>query len=166
MCFPGDLFMGVRGLKLWSSSQRSNIYATVFSDAVGETEEHIQGCLFRETTWTVILYSEHSSATRCRNNRMTEKYSGFYKIFTLLLPTFFFFDWDLLKGNFYNAQAHTFSHQRSRSPWWKEVEPERQQPWPGRDRDLLPTGPPTRTGPSLYFTTLLWLITRLTLNSI
>uniref|UniRef100_A0A3B3DG18 Complement component 6, duplicate 2 n=1 Tax=Oryzias melastigma TaxID=30732 RepID=A0A3B3DG18_ORYME len=44
----------------------------------GETEEHIQGCLFRETTWTVILYSEHSSATRCRNNRMTEKYSGSY----------------------------------------------------------------------------------------
>uniref|UniRef100_A0A8C7YSA9 Complement component 6, duplicate 1 n=1 Tax=Oryzias sinensis TaxID=183150 RepID=A0A8C7YSA9_9TELE len=44
----------------------------------GETEEHVQGCLFKETTWTVILYTEHSSVTRCRNNQMTEKYSGSY----------------------------------------------------------------------------------------
>ncbi|KAF3848775.1 hypothetical protein F7725_015272 [Dissostichus mawsoni] len=28
----------------------------------GETEEHIKSCLGRETTWTIILYTEHSSA--------------------------------------------------------------------------------------------------------
>uniref|UniRef100_A0AAQ5Y1K9 Complement component 6 n=1 Tax=Amphiprion ocellaris TaxID=80972 RepID=A0AAQ5Y1K9_AMPOC len=40
----------------------------------GETEERIKGCLSRETTWTIILYSEHSSVTRCSDNRMTQKY--------------------------------------------------------------------------------------------
>ncbi|CAG5867193.1 unnamed protein product [Menidia menidia] len=42
----------------------------------GETEEHVKGCLSQETTFTVILYTEHSSATRCTDNRMTEKYEG------------------------------------------------------------------------------------------
>uniref|UniRef100_A0AAQ5X5V8 Complement component 6 n=1 Tax=Amphiprion ocellaris TaxID=80972 RepID=A0AAQ5X5V8_AMPOC len=44
----------------------------------GETEERIKGCLSRETTWTIILYSEHSSVTRCSDNRMTQKYQGSY----------------------------------------------------------------------------------------
>ncbi|XP_044030054.1 complement component C6 isoform X1 [Siniperca chuatsi] len=44
----------------------------------GETEEHIKGCLGRDTTWTIILYTEHSSVTRCSDNRMTEKYQGSY----------------------------------------------------------------------------------------
>lgn len=44
----------------------------------GQTEEHIKGCLFRETTWTIILYSEHSRVTRCTDNRMTQKYQGSY----------------------------------------------------------------------------------------
>nr|XP_019968299.1 PREDICTED: complement component C6 [Paralichthys olivaceus] len=44
----------------------------------GETEEHITGCLSRETSWTVILYTEHSSVRRCSDNRMTEKYKGSY----------------------------------------------------------------------------------------
>ncbi|XP_061590499.1 complement component C6 isoform X1 [Cololabis saira] len=42
----------------------------------GQTEEHVRGCLHRETTWTVILYSEHSSVTRCSDNRMTQNYRG------------------------------------------------------------------------------------------
>ncbi|MEQ2280012.1 hypothetical protein AMECASPLE_015142 [Ameca splendens] len=42
----------------------------------GETEERITGCLSRETGWTVILYTEYSSVSRCTNNRMTEKYQG------------------------------------------------------------------------------------------
>ncbi|XP_012732976.2 complement component C6 [Fundulus heteroclitus] len=44
----------------------------------GETEEHIKGCLRRDTGWTVILYTEYSSVSRCTNNRMTEKYHGSY----------------------------------------------------------------------------------------
>ncbi|KAM9322392.1 complement component C6 [Pholidichthys leucotaenia] len=44
----------------------------------GLTEEQVSGCLAKETTWTVILYSQHSSVTRCKNNRMTEKYHGSY----------------------------------------------------------------------------------------
>ncbi|XP_041815933.1 complement component C6 [Chelmon rostratus] len=44
----------------------------------GQTEEHIKGCLARETTWTIILYTEHSSVTRCSDNRMTQKYQGSY----------------------------------------------------------------------------------------
>lgn len=42
----------------------------------GTTEEHIRGCLAQETTWTVILYTQHSSVLRCSDNRMTEKYQG------------------------------------------------------------------------------------------
>uniref|UniRef100_A0A3Q2D029 Complement component 6, duplicate 1 n=1 Tax=Cyprinodon variegatus TaxID=28743 RepID=A0A3Q2D029_CYPVA len=42
----------------------------------GESDERISGCLSRETGWTVILYSESSSVSRCTNNRMTEKYQG------------------------------------------------------------------------------------------
>uniref|UniRef100_A0A672JR31 Complement component 6 n=1 Tax=Salarias fasciatus TaxID=181472 RepID=A0A672JR31_SALFA len=44
----------------------------------GETEEHVKGCLSKETTWTVILYTEHSSVQRCGDNRMTERYHGSY----------------------------------------------------------------------------------------
>lgn len=42
-----------------------------------QTEEHIKGCLARETAWTIILYSEHSRVSRCSDNRMTQKYQGF-----------------------------------------------------------------------------------------
>ncbi|XP_027134418.1 complement component C6 [Larimichthys crocea] len=42
----------------------------------GSTEEHFSDCLSRETTWTIILYSQHSSVTRCNDNRMTQKYQG------------------------------------------------------------------------------------------
>ncbi|XP_026154152.1 complement component C6 [Mastacembelus armatus] len=44
----------------------------------GVTEEHVQSCLGRETTWTIILYTEHKSVTRCSDNRMTQKYQGSY----------------------------------------------------------------------------------------
>ncbi|CAJ1070867.1 complement component C6 [Xyrichtys novacula] len=44
----------------------------------GETEEHVRGCLARELTWTVILYTESRSVTRCRDNTMTQKYQGSY----------------------------------------------------------------------------------------
>ncbi|XP_071321962.1 complement component C6 isoform X1 [Trachinotus anak] len=44
----------------------------------GETEEHVKGCLHDETFWTVILYTEYSSVTRCTDNRMTQKYRGSY----------------------------------------------------------------------------------------
>nr|AXB74598.1 complement component 6 [Planiliza haematocheilus] len=44
----------------------------------GVTEEHFKGCLSRDTTWTVILYTEHRSVTRCHDDRMTEKYEGSY----------------------------------------------------------------------------------------
>ncbi|XP_069017032.1 complement component C6 [Embiotoca jacksoni] len=44
----------------------------------GETEERVKGCLSRETTWSVILYTEHSSVTRCSDNRMTQTYQGSY----------------------------------------------------------------------------------------
>ncbi|CAN9504791.1 unnamed protein product [Ophioblennius macclurei] len=44
----------------------------------GETEEHVKGCLRQESTWTVILYTEHSNVQRCGDNKMTEKYRGSY----------------------------------------------------------------------------------------
>ncbi|XP_071769942.2 complement component C6 [Centroberyx gerrardi] len=44
----------------------------------GETVERTKGCLARETTWTIIIYTQHSSANRCSDNRMTEKYEGSY----------------------------------------------------------------------------------------
>lgn len=37
----------------------------------------MEGCLSKELTWTVILYTESSSTNRCTNNKMTEKYEGF-----------------------------------------------------------------------------------------
>lgn len=44
----------------------------------GETSEHVTGCLSNELTFSVILYSQHSSVRRCRDNRMTEKHGGSY----------------------------------------------------------------------------------------
>ncbi|XP_024918549.1 complement component C6 [Cynoglossus semilaevis] len=44
----------------------------------GETEDHFKGCLGRETTWSIILYTEHSSVTRCTDTTTTEKYKGSY----------------------------------------------------------------------------------------
>ncbi|KAK5900513.1 hypothetical protein CgunFtcFv8_025470 [Champsocephalus gunnari] len=44
----------------------------------GETEEHIKSCLGRESRWSTILYTQHSSVTRCSDDRMTEKYQGSY----------------------------------------------------------------------------------------
>ncbi|XP_053195648.1 complement component C6 [Scomber japonicus] len=44
----------------------------------GETEEHVRGCLSHETFFTVILYTEYSSVSRCNDNRMTQKYQGSY----------------------------------------------------------------------------------------
>ncbi|XP_035523720.1 complement component C6 [Morone saxatilis] len=42
----------------------------------GETVEHVRGCLNKETTWTVILYTESSKVSRCNDNKMTKKYEG------------------------------------------------------------------------------------------
>ncbi|CAF88385.1 unnamed protein product, partial [Tetraodon nigroviridis] len=50
----------------------------VKSKIAGTTEEHLSGCLAQETSWTVILYSQHSSVLRCSDNRMTEKFQGSY----------------------------------------------------------------------------------------
>uniref|UniRef100_A0A3Q3AAQ0 Complement component 6, duplicate 1 n=1 Tax=Kryptolebias marmoratus TaxID=37003 RepID=A0A3Q3AAQ0_KRYMA len=44
----------------------------------GQTDEHVTGCLSRETGFTVILYTQYSKTARCTNNRMTEKYQGSY----------------------------------------------------------------------------------------
>lgn len=44
----------------------------------GETVESFGGCLSQETTWSIIIYTQHSSVKRCGNNRMTEKYQGSY----------------------------------------------------------------------------------------
>ncbi|KAM6985201.1 complement component C6 [Aplochiton taeniatus] len=44
----------------------------------GETEEHTTGCLNSESTLFLVLYAQTSSAHRCSNNKMTEKYSGSY----------------------------------------------------------------------------------------
>ncbi|XP_063334981.1 complement component C6 [Pelmatolapia mariae] len=44
----------------------------------GVTEESAIDCLGRETTWTIILYTEHRRENRCSDNRMTQKYEGSY----------------------------------------------------------------------------------------
>ncbi|KAF3702312.1 Complement component C6 Precursor [Channa argus] len=44
----------------------------------GVSEEHIKGCLNRETSWTIILYTQHSSVSRCRDDKMTQTYKGSY----------------------------------------------------------------------------------------
>ncbi|XP_029024265.1 complement component C6 [Betta splendens] len=46
--------------------------------ASGVTDEQTASCLSRETTFTVILYSQHSSVTRCNDDKMTQKYEGSY----------------------------------------------------------------------------------------
>uniref|UniRef100_A0A096MB53 Complement C6 n=1 Tax=Poecilia formosa TaxID=48698 RepID=A0A096MB53_POEFO len=62
-----DLLYQYSREEIKSSEKTNTVYA-------GETEETINGCLSRDTSWTIILYSESSSVTRCTNNRMTEKY--------------------------------------------------------------------------------------------
>lgn len=70
------------GTHYYSSGKLGGIYDLLYQysreelKSSGETEEHISGCLRRETGWTVILYTEYSSVSRCTNNRMTEKYQG------------------------------------------------------------------------------------------
>ncbi|KAM9841146.1 complement component C6 [Aulostomus maculatus] len=44
----------------------------------GETQEHIEGCLARETSWSIILYTEVRYSSRCTDNTMTQKYQGSY----------------------------------------------------------------------------------------
>nr|XP_061836788.1 complement component C6-like [Nerophis lumbriciformis] len=44
----------------------------------GETEEHVKGCLGRETRWAAVLYSQHGNAPACSDNKMTQKYQGSY----------------------------------------------------------------------------------------
>ncbi|KAM9338385.1 complement component C6 [Symphorus nematophorus] len=43
-----------------------------------QTEEQISTCLGHEVAWTIILYTEYRSVTRCSDNRMTEKHEGSY----------------------------------------------------------------------------------------
>ncbi|XP_068190258.1 complement component C6 [Antennarius striatus] len=44
----------------------------------GQTEEHFRGCLAKDSTWSIILYTEHRSVLRCSDTRITEKYQGSY----------------------------------------------------------------------------------------
>ncbi|XP_061657872.1 complement component C6 isoform X1 [Syngnathoides biaculeatus] len=44
----------------------------------GETEEHVKGCLARETKWTVVLYTPQRPLPMCSDNKMTQKYQGSY----------------------------------------------------------------------------------------
>ncbi|XP_014857357.1 PREDICTED: complement component C6 [Poecilia mexicana] len=70
------------GTHYYSSGKLGGLYDLLYQysreeiKSSGETEETINGCLSRDTSWTIILYSESSSVTRCTNNRMTEKYQG------------------------------------------------------------------------------------------
>ncbi|XP_054468408.1 complement component C6 [Anoplopoma fimbria] len=72
------------GTHYYSSGKLGGIYDLLYQynreelTSSGETEEHTRGCLRRDLTWTVILYTEHSSVSRCTNNKMTTKYEGSY----------------------------------------------------------------------------------------
>nr|XP_057920643.1 complement component C6 isoform X1 [Doryrhamphus excisus] len=44
----------------------------------GETEDHVKGCLGRETSWTVVLSSQQRDVPMCSDNKMTQKYQGSY----------------------------------------------------------------------------------------
>ncbi|XP_031711545.1 complement component C6 [Anarrhichthys ocellatus] len=72
------------GTHYYSSGKLGGIYDLLYQysreelSSSGETEEHIKDCLGREIAWTVILYTQYSSVTRCTDNRMTEKYQGSY----------------------------------------------------------------------------------------
>ncbi|KAM6901408.1 complement component C6 isoform 1-T2 [Lycodopsis pacificus] len=72
------------GTHYYSSGKLGGIYDLLYQysreelSSSGETEEHAIDCLGRESAWTVILYTQYSSVTRCSNNRMTEKYQGSY----------------------------------------------------------------------------------------
>ncbi|XP_075935885.1 complement component C6 [Anarhichas minor] len=72
------------GTHYYSSGKLGGIYDLLYQysreelSSSGETEEHITNCLGREIAWTVILYTQYSSVTRCTDNRMTEKYQGSY----------------------------------------------------------------------------------------
>lgn len=86
--FKHDLFTGKRTTHqvLYNILLSVPLYlhhvALCSSSPTGQTEEHIKGCLARETTWTIILYTEHSSVTRCSDNRMTQKYQGVFQNLT------------------------------------------------------------------------------------
>ncbi|KAK9532802.1 hypothetical protein VZT92_010169 [Zoarces viviparus] len=72
------------GTHYYSSGKLGGIYDLLYQysreelSSSGETEEHIVDCLRRDIAWTVILYTQYSSVTRCSDNRMTEKYQGSY----------------------------------------------------------------------------------------
>ncbi|KAI3361633.1 hypothetical protein L3Q82_002003 [Scortum barcoo] len=44
----------------------------------GQTEQHFADCLQRDSTWTIILYTEVRRVHRCTDTRITEKYEGSY----------------------------------------------------------------------------------------
>lgn len=95
------------------------VFFCTFYEA-GESNERISGCLSRETGWTVILYSESSSVSRCTNNRMTEKYQGLFwlaagnKFSKFLYTPMGYSLWSLLPpfsgpGSFIQASEKSFS---------------------------------------------------------
>ncbi|XP_056288243.1 complement component C6 isoform X1 [Pseudoliparis swirei] len=72
------------GTHYYSSGKLGGVYNLLYQysreelTSSGVTEERIKSCLGRETAWSVLIYSEHSSVTRCSDDRMTEKYTGSY----------------------------------------------------------------------------------------
>ncbi|XP_034403036.1 complement component C6 [Cyclopterus lumpus] len=72
------------GTHYYSSGKLGGIYDLLYQysqekiSSSGVTEERIKSCLGRDTMWTVILYTEYSSVTRCSDDRMTQNYKGSY----------------------------------------------------------------------------------------
>lgn len=48
-------------------------------DPTGVTDEQAASCLSKDTTFSVILYTQHSSVKRCSDDKMTQKYQGYIK---------------------------------------------------------------------------------------
>ncbi|XP_077442246.1 complement component C6 isoform X2 [Vanacampus margaritifer] len=71
------------GTHYYSSGTLGGLYDLVYQynreelTSSGESEEHVKGCLARETKWTIVL-AQQRALPMCSDNKMTQKYDGSY----------------------------------------------------------------------------------------
>ncbi|XP_051907114.1 complement component C6 [Hippocampus zosterae] len=71
------------GTHYYSSGTLGGLYDLLYQynreelTSSGETEEHVKGCLGRETKWRIVL-AQGRALPMCADNKMTQKYQGSY----------------------------------------------------------------------------------------
>ncbi|XP_057674285.1 complement component C6 isoform X1 [Corythoichthys intestinalis] len=72
------------GTHYYSSGTLGGLYDLLYQynreelTSSGESEDHVKGCLGRETKWTVVLYTPQRPLPMCSDSKMTQKYNGSY----------------------------------------------------------------------------------------